>query len=277
MPSHVLVNVELPDVLTASICSHLSVELFKHIAYQKQQLPFPYKHLISMMNKTPNGTDESQSRSELHTFHSVQAGNEFRKVKEILLSMQAAFKNLEDEICHENGSVEEIAMVFGATPFSPRDVYRLQFPPLLHGHLESKHPHQSSLLQLFRCLISSEELHSFFSQPLPPTNMFLLLRKRNSDLVTSGFTPKERYSIPSSGRHAIIKLLPPSGPPKCICGGSNIYQDSKAGTAVQEQCQRDQADIGLMDSWYQSLNSIKGFKDVKINGTSASSVWLQSR
>lgn len=51
MPSPVLINVELTEVLTASICSHLAVEFFKHIAYQRQQLPFPYKQLMSVLRK----------------------------------------------------------------------------------------------------------------------------------------------------------------------------------------------------------------------------------
>lgn len=62
-------------------------------------------------------------------------------------------QNLNEELCSENGQVEEIAMILGATPLSPRDVYRFQFPPLLFGHLDSKHPHQSSSLALIRFVL----------------------------------------------------------------------------------------------------------------------------
>lgn len=66
----------------------------------------------------------------------------------------SCFQNLEEELCFEEGHVEEVAMILGATPLSPRDVYRVQFPPPLYGHLDSKHPYQNSLLQLFRCVLS---------------------------------------------------------------------------------------------------------------------------
>ena len=107
----------------------------------------------------------------------MQAENEYKKVKCIFESFQATFQvrgvrlltyfafycyifqpsfylfsiqNLEKELCFEGGLVEEIAMILGATPLSPRDVYRIQFPRLLYGHSDAKHPYQNSLLQMFR-------------------------------------------------------------------------------------------------------------------------------
>ncbi|XP_026275432.1 MAD2L1-binding protein [Frankliniella occidentalis] len=287
MPAPVLIDVNLKDVLTASMCSHLAIEFFKHIAYQRQQLPFPYKQLQSVIRRKDtletNADDQPVDNTSGRTIHRscqvVQAETEFKKVKAIMESMQTAFQCLEEEICNANGMVEEVAMILGATPLSPRDVYRFQYPPLLHGHLDSKHPHQSSLLELFRCLISSEQLHTFFNQPLSPTNMYLFLRKNNTDLVSCGFSPKERYNIPMSGKHAIIRLMPPTSLPKCICGGTNIFSDkpkdqndSHVEHVIESKPDEPQ---GLL--WFQAHHTLKGFKDVKINGTSVSTVWLQSR
>lgn len=51
MPPPILINVDLTDALTAPICSHLAIEFFKHIAYQRQQIPFPYKQLKSVLSR----------------------------------------------------------------------------------------------------------------------------------------------------------------------------------------------------------------------------------
>lgn len=276
MPSPIQINVELKDALTASICSHLAIEFFKHIAYQRQQIPFPYKQLKSLLSRKIENQDSSTA-SSLRSCQSVQAENEFIKVKSMFESMQDAFQNLEEELCYHDGMVQEVAMILGATPLSPRDVYRFQFPPLLLGHLESKHPHQSNLLSLFRCLISSEDLHSVFKQPLSPTNMFLFIRKNNTHLATSAFTPKERYNLPTSGKHAIIRLIPPIDPPNCICGGTNIYSDDESDSG-KVLTSFDQIVGETSNSlWFQAHQTLKGFKDTKINGMSASTMWLQSR
>ncbi|XP_034237876.1 MAD2L1-binding protein [Thrips palmi] len=272
MSSPILINVELKDALTASSCSHLAVEFFKHIAYQRQQIPFPYKQLKSVLSRKIE-----QDSSTVTGARSCQAENEFIKVKGMFESMQNAFQNLEEELCSHEGMIQEIAMILGATPLSPRDVYRFQFPPLLLGHLDSKHPHQSNLLSLFRCLISSEDLHSFFKQPLSPTNMFLFIRKNNTILATSAFTPKERYNLPTSGKHAIIRLIPPSDPPKCICGGTNIYSDDESDTGEVKRPIDNNEVENCSSLWFQAHQTLKGFKDVKINGVAASTMWLQSR
>lgn len=132
-------------------------------------------------------------------------------------------------------------------------------------------------LVIFRCLISSEDLHSFFNQPLSPTNMFLFIRKNNTNLATSGFTPKERYNLPTSGRHAIIRLVPPIDPPKCICGGTNIYSDHESDSAEVLRLNDHNVVENCSSLWFQAHQTLKGFKDIKINGMPASTIWLQSR
>lgn len=284
MPSPTVINVELSSTLTASICSHLAVELFKHIAYQRQQIPFPYKQLKVVLGdkseceaKIGKECTEDKPQSNNRSCHTIQAQSEYRKIKGLFETMQSTFQNLKEEFSSENGVIKEVAMVLGATPLSPRDVFRLQFPPLLFGHLESKHPHQHSLLQLFRCLISSEELNSIVNQPLSPTNMFLFLRKSSTHIATSGFAPKERYNIPTSGKHVIIRLIAPIEPPKCICGGANIYRDCESGKSFVDSTECENSDDSIDLCWFQAANTLKGFKDIKINGTSASNLWLQTR
>lgn len=52
MRSQINIDVELPDALTDSICSHLAIEFLKHVAYQRQQLPFPYKQIMSIVDRS---------------------------------------------------------------------------------------------------------------------------------------------------------------------------------------------------------------------------------
>lgn len=109
--------------------------------------------------------------------------------------------------------------------------------------------------------------------------MFLFLRKSGTSVATSGFSAKERYNIPSSGSHTIIRLIPPNILPKCICGGTNIYRDfdlELEEPATNPNCSKSHDEPPAL-VWFQAHQTMKGFKDVKINGISASNVWLHSR
>lgn len=109
--------------------------------------------------------------------------------------------------------------------------------------------------------------------------MFLFLRKSGSQVATSGFVPKERYSIPSSGKHAIIRLIAPTTIPKCICGGRNIFREISNDSEGSPANKNETKTVGeqSISYWFQAHHTLKGFKDVKINGISASTVWLQSQ
>lgn len=109
--------------------------------------------------------------------------------------------------------------------------------------------------------------------------MFVMLRKSSTHLATSGFSPKERYNVPMSGKHAIIRLIPPTDLPKCICGGANVYRDNEnhSNSSVEKLSPHDTTNETPSLIWFQAHHTMKGFKDVKINGMSAFTIWLQSR
>lgn len=46
--------------------------------------------------------------------------------------------------------VEEVVLLFGATPVSPKDVYRFKIPPLCQGHSDAQHSMKRQIANLFR-------------------------------------------------------------------------------------------------------------------------------
>jgi len=61
MPARIEINVQLPDILTAPVCSKLIIEFIKYVVYQRQQIPYNYQRLESAL-KTKASVVENVSK-----------------------------------------------------------------------------------------------------------------------------------------------------------------------------------------------------------------------
>ena len=60
-----LVDIQLEEYLTSSSCSKVVNEIIKYLAYQKQQIPYPFEQLKLLVNKNKfTGEQESNRKSE---------------------------------------------------------------------------------------------------------------------------------------------------------------------------------------------------------------------
>lgn len=133
-------NIDLKGtLLTPVACSSLINELLKTLIFQKSQIPYPYNWLKSVVDRKRK-KDAEQQASEKKCAQ-VAMERYFRLAS-------GAYDNLEDIMCHirkemENGEVQEVVLVFGATPFTPKQVYSIKLPVIVRGHSEVHH-HQAN-------------------------------------------------------------------------------------------------------------------------------------
>lgn len=93
-----------------------------------------------------------------------------------------------------------------------------------------------------------------------------------------------RYKMPTSGQHFHIKFRHPNLETlSCTCHGFSIYSDDcESPDKLNKSADKTEyQDFGSGDpedtetEWYQACATFRGFKDVFINGVSASDLWLR--
>lgn len=129
-------NVDLKGtLLTPLACASLISELLKTLIFQTSQIPYPYnwlKFVVERKRKKDNQQEENGGKS------SQTAVQRYYRL------VSSTYDNLEDIMCHirkeiESSDVQEVVILFGATPFTPKQVYSVKLPAIVRGHLDSIH------------------------------------------------------------------------------------------------------------------------------------------
>lgn len=269
-----VIETEFKDVLTGSSCTTLIAELIKYILYHKQQLPYTFDRLKYVITKC--NSDES-SVSSLKKGSNVE--RLFRAAEEGLTTLEMLFEKTKLELSDcKSGRVSEIALILGSSPMTPKQVYRIYLPDVYLGHSPSNHPERKNLLQLLQSLIHSSRLTDMLSKPMQPTNMYFLIKKQgNNENLSNWFLPKNRYKIPKSGQQFHIRFRHPNlDSLQCSCQNFTIYKDHPE-IEIEIEDKKEESDDNLESEteWYQACAIFKGFKDVFVNGISASDMWLK--
>lgn len=132
-------NVDLKGtVLTPVACSSLISELLKTLLFQKAQIPYPFNWLKSVVDRKRKKEADQQETAKRAP---VAVERHFRLVS-------STYDNLEAIMCHirkemESSEVREVVLLFGATPFTPKQAYSIKLPVIVRGHLEVNH-HQAN-------------------------------------------------------------------------------------------------------------------------------------
>ncbi|XP_054263811.1 MAD2L1-binding protein-like isoform X3 [Macrosteles quadrilineatus] len=149
------IEITLTDLITPKSCSMFVAELIKFIVFSKQQIPYPYERLKMFVTKRIEQQkilELSNTQKDFGTSHGITFLMEkhYKKVEEAYRILDSTFKCIEHELMKSTDcSIDEIVLLFGATPLSPRDVYRIKIPPLTFGHCESQHVWRKQIANLF--------------------------------------------------------------------------------------------------------------------------------
>lgn len=247
------IDVTLDEPLTSNSCVKLVLEFLKYILYQKQQIPFTCDSLALLQAKA-KPTDRN-------------AGS----IKTLLNSLKTMSEHLHRQLHLDGCKVKEIAIIVGATIFSPKLHVRIELPQEIlnsEDHFECKHAPRKPLLNLVRSILESSEFQDAMSLPLGPTNTFVMLEKSDCNSTSDFFLLKPQYSPPVT---CFRVKLHQSNQTKLVCNCIDmvkVYHElsESADNQTAESCLLRNPDGEIMQApykWYQSKEVIRGFKYIR--------------
>ncbi|TGZ56508.1 Uncharacterized protein DBV15_07124 [Temnothorax longispinosus] len=274
------IDVMLDEPLTSDSCTKVVMELIKYILYQKQQIPFTYEALAQFQTSVKTTDRNAVS---------------FRALSGTLKTVS---DHLSSQFFLKGCDIKEVAIILGATILSPKLYIGIDLPSYVLNskqHKEYQHSSRKPLLKLMRStrkmnftehackyMLEDREIHvSFYicrsmlecdefqeamNVPLNMTNMFVMLRKNDSNSVSDFFLPKPQYVPPMQTASCFrIKLCQSDqADMRCNCRTLvKVYHDScKTYLENEDDVQYTQYNSATQSSyrWYQSKQIIKGFK-----------------
>ncbi|KAI5643195.1 mad1 and cdc20-bound-Mad2 binding domain-containing protein [Phthorimaea operculella] len=276
----IMIDLNIGDQLTSISCGHIVVEFVKFIAYQRLQIPYSYQWLKQMVNKRKT-SDEKRNES-------LVAERHFRVASTALENLDFIIKSLLQEISSAS-LPEEVCISLGASPIASKEVYRLLLPSMCHKpqcHSKTIASDQKIQLNVFKELVTSEELSRVFSNQLTPTNFYVMIKKKmvsSNDTILNQdhFTYTSGHRIPRSAKIIIIDFRNKSQGNITCCNDYQVFNDVINQDLVKLQIDdgsnksHDYHEIESTDTnkWYQSRFVMKGFKDCVVNGSSVTNSW----
>lgn len=280
MKDFIKIDLNIGDQLTSISCGHIVVEIIKFLAYQRLQIPYTYQWLKQIVTKKKACENVKESyQSERH----------FRVASTALDNLDFIIKSLLKEI---DGATlpEEICIALGATPITCKEIYRLLLPTVCHKpQCHSTHIANDQKIQrnVFKNLVTSEELSKVFFNSLAPTNMYVFLKKNpvcNTDIVChDSFVLVNGYKIPRSCKIVVLDFKAQTPENLACCNKFQVFGDviSKNLDHLNINSDNTEQDFNEIESteytkWFQSTYVMKGFKDCIVNGNSVTNTWVES-
>lgn len=241
----------LDEPLTSDSCTKVVMELIKYILYQKQQIPFTYEALAQFQTSV-KVTDRNAVSFK---------------------ALSSTLKNVSDHLSSQfflkGCDIKEVAIILGATILSPKLYIRIELPPYVLNskqHKEYQHSSRKPLLKLMRSMLECNEFQEAMNIPLNMTNMFVMLRKSDSNSVSDFFLLKPQYVPPMQMASCFRFKLCQSDQVDVQCNCRTlvkVYHDScETNLENEDDVQYTQYSSSTQSSyrWYQSKQIIKGFK-----------------
>ncbi|XP_012523357.1 MAD2L1-binding protein [Monomorium pharaonis] len=246
------IDVILDEPLTSDSCTKTVMELIKYILYQKQQIPFPYEALARFQTSV-KATDRNAVSFK---------------------ALSSTLKNVSDHLSSQfflkGCDIKEVAIILGATILSPKLYIKIELPSYVLNskqHMEYQHSSRKPLLKLMRSMLECDKFQEAMNVPLSMTNMFIMLRKSDSNSVSDFFLLKPQYVPPNqtANRFKIKLCQSDQVDMQCDCRTLvKVYRDSCETCLENEEndVQYTQYNSSTESSyrWYQSKQIIKGFK-----------------
>lgn len=133
--NEITIDIKITDVLTPLTCGLLVNEIIKYLVYQKSQIPYPYNWLQTVVTRKRKSMESHspQTTSNLSVErHYKVTSAAYDIVEEIMNNIKTEFKNSIQYI-------KEVLIIFGATPYTPKEVFRISVPVLQEIHIEANH------------------------------------------------------------------------------------------------------------------------------------------
>uniref|UniRef100_H3A6E1 MAD2L1 binding protein n=2 Tax=Latimeria chalumnae TaxID=7897 RepID=H3A6E1_LATCH len=223
------IPVVFPGHVTQDSCCKFVCEVFKHVLYQRQQLPLPYEQLLYFQRKQQlNQNEEVVKKSRW-----FESGD--KKSQKVLLELKEIFVNL--ETLFSLTLVPRVLILLGGSVICPKELYEINMEGISLGNGEQSLKTDPCVRKLFHTLFVSDAFSDLKSVPAASV---VVMVQAHRDCGIEWFRPKMNYKVPSRGKRLSITLL---------C--SNVQADSTLKHRIKLKRENY--------VWFQAPVAIKGF------------------
>lgn len=134
-----VIDIEITNVvLTPFTCASLVNEILKGLLHQKNQIPYSYNWLKSIVTKK-RAQDSNGEKTGPANFKLV---NHFRIVSNAYDTLESLMKAIIKEFSESLETIRKVVIVFGTTPECPKEVISINTTSIMQGHHERNHKEQ---------------------------------------------------------------------------------------------------------------------------------------
>lgn len=253
----------LNTVLTPLTCASIVSEILKCLVYEKSLIPYHYMWLKNIVCDHRKRTDQNESVDIFAEKHIRMAVSAYDVMENINMNIKRLFKF--------GNNITEILILVGATPFSPKDVYKIVIPKLATGHNETNHHSMLSKIQpkILRSIFLSKEWTSNMDEMVPTTNLYVLVKTEQQQFIldrntAEAFMISPHFFVPRSARTLTINLSYNEDVEHNCC---TIYEDNPINQEAAQDVHNidysknlNSEDMFELDTeWLQANYILKGF------------------
>ncbi|CAH1994508.1 unnamed protein product [Acanthoscelides obtectus] len=259
-------------ILTPLICASLVGEIFKGLLYQKNQIPYPYGWMESMVIKKRKKPEVDRSKRE-----NMTVSNHYRTVSSAYDTIEEIVKAFKEEFLNNAEHIKEVVIIFGTMPQSPKEMFSISISDLAVGHIERNHIAYMNKYQqkILRNIFLSQDWMDSIDSSVSCTNTFVYLKKNSSGTISSNsdtFIPSRPLTFSQGLKHTKINIKSEYNLDSNCCDNLIIYGQSKASQTISSEATEVDSET-LSETWYQFKDMVKGFRDCYVNKVSACELW----
>lgn len=260
------VTVNISDyLLTPLSCSSFVNTFFKGLLYQKTQIPYPYAWLKCSITRRRNREEPLELRGP----DRFRIENQYRVASKLYDGLEDILNELANEL--RTNTVNEILILFGSTPLTPKEICRIKIPNLALGHFEQVHVKEAIKLQhnALRQIFLSDLWMDSIDSSIPCTNIYFYITKHSDD-ESSKFKACNPLNFQNNVKQYTIKLNPDLSKDYSCC---RVYDENNEILENEDTTANSTEQEEKPLSWYQFDNRLEGYSNLYIEGIGVSDLW----
>uniref|UniRef100_A0AAR5Q975 HORMA domain-containing protein n=2 Tax=Dendroctonus ponderosae TaxID=77166 RepID=A0AAR5Q975_DENPD len=247
-------------------------EILKGLLYQKCQIPYSYTYMKQLVEKRRKKLCQQENEPQKVN---LTVEKHYRVVSAAYDYMEMVMKGISVQFSDPSSHIKEVVIMFGTSPNFPTEVFTIEMPLVMTGHIECNHIRQlnNHLHKIMRDIFLSQVWIDSIDGAMTCTNTFIFLKKlahMETAFTNEAFEACAPIRTDPSSKHVrFIINHTPRDKTNC-CADLEIFEDngsSKTHQAAQATPEETQV------VWCRSKGFFQGFRDCFIKKVSASESW----
>ncbi|XP_059622049.1 uncharacterized protein LOC132265415 [Phlebotomus argentipes] len=264
------VHVNVADYVVARDGAEaILVSLVKYLAVQRRQIPYSYTILCNLSDRV------RQQETEAPSWKEFQLDKQRKLVNSTVLGYKQLFQAIHVAFANK---VQEAVLLFGATAFTPKEAWWIEFPESVQKHDPGVVHHgkvQEMADHTVMTISGRPELSENMSRDFHTTNMYLMLKfageAPKESRFREAFTERDVLHLPTSCHVSKITLQnePTNETLANCCAEMSVFGFSGftgKARSYADLFRRNATQKTEESRWYECAESVKGYNHVLVKG-----------